>query len=301
MKTMSTFSSAIITPSYAPDFERCRLLSWSIERFVNPVATHYIIVPAKDFSLFSQLRNSNTEIVTVESILPWWIQRLPIVKNGWLNFRTGFVRNWLLQQVVKLAVPQHVSEDILIYVDSDVTFIRPMILDSFVDGDRVRLLHVPNHITTQLTAEYPAHDKWLTTIDQLLGLPSIPLPRPGYVGQVVTWRRDNALKLHQHLEKVSGRGWIEAVCNSWHLSEYLLYGTFVDRVLQQESGHFYDTEGICHEYWGEQQLSDEQLREFLSEMPARAKAMMISAKATISPERYEAFVKSLQVHESKPS
>ncbi len=291
---MSIFSSAIITPSYAPDFERCRLLSWSIQQFVTPSATHYIIVPAKDLSLFRELKKLNTEIITVESILPWWIQRLPIVKNGWLNFRTGFVRNWLLQQVVKLAVPQHVGEDILVYVDSDVTFIRPLLLESFVDEDRVRLLHVPNHITPKLIAEYPAHDKWLTGIDQMLGLPLMPLPRPGYIGQVVTWRRDNALKLHRHLEKVSGRGWIEAVCNSWHLSEYLLYGTFVDRVLQQESGHFYDTEGICHEYWGDQPLSYEQLQTFLSEMPERAKAIMISAKANMSPRQYEAFVKNPQ-------
>ena len=289
---MSAFSSVLVTPSYAPDFERCQLLSWSIEQFVTPLATHYIIVPAKDLSLFSQLKNSNTEIVTVESILPWWVQRLPIVKNGWLNFKTGFVRNWLLQQVVKLAVPQQVSEDILVYIDSDVTFIRPMNLESFVNGDRVRLLHVPNLLTAESAVKYSVQDKWLNATDRLLGLPPTPLPKPGYVGQVVTWRRDNALKLHGHLEKVSGRGWMEAVCNSWHLSEYLLYGTFVDRVLQEQSGHFYDTEGICHEYWDPQSLSDEQLQKFLSEMPSRAKAIMISAKANISPERYKAFVKN---------
>ena len=293
---MNPFSSAIITPSYAPDFERCRLLSWSIEQFVTPSATHYIIVPAKDLPLFSQLRKPNTEIVTVESILPWWVQRLPIVKNGWLNFKTGFVRNWLLQQVVKLAVPQQVSEDILVYIDSDVTFIRPMDLESFVDGDRVRLLHIPNQLTPEFAAEFPIQDKWLNATDQLLGLPATPLPKPGYVGQVITWRRDNALKLHRHLEKVSGRGWVEAVCNSWHLSEYLLYGTFVDQVLQQQSGHFYDTEGICYEYWGDQTLSDQQLQKFLSEMPSRAKAIMISAKADIPPGRYETFVKSSQTY-----
>ncbi len=298
---MSTFSSAIITPSYAPDFERCRLLSWSVEQFVTPSATHYIIVPAKDLSLFNQLKRSNTEIVTVESILPWWVQRLPIVKNGWLNFKTGFVRNWLLQQVVKLAAPQEVSEDILVYIDSDVSFIRPMNLESFVNGDKVRLLHIPNQSTVESASEFPLQNKWLDATDRLLGLPQTPLPKPGYVGQIITWRRDNALKLHRHLEKVSGRGWVEAICNSWHLSEYLLYGTFVDRVLQEQSGHFYDTEGICHEYWGDQSLSDEQLQKFLSEMPSRAKAIMISAKANISPERYEAFVKSSQTHDSKSS
>lgn len=108
----------------------------------------------------------------------------------------------------------------------------------------------------------------------------------------------NALESHRPIGKVFWRGWVEAICNSWHLSEYLLYGTFVDRVLQQQSGYFYDTEGICHEYWGDQPLSDEQLQKFLLEMPPRAKAIMISAKANISPERYASFVKSSQTDKS---
>jgi Family of unknown function (DUF6492) len=56
----------IITPSYAPDFERCRLLCQSIEQFVSPPVHHYIVVDQADWALFQSLAGANTSILTKE-------------------------------------------------------------------------------------------------------------------------------------------------------------------------------------------------------------------------------------------
>ena len=48
-------TAAIVTASYAPDFERCRLLCETIDRFVTGAPRHYILVEQRDVALFRQL------------------------------------------------------------------------------------------------------------------------------------------------------------------------------------------------------------------------------------------------------
>jgi hypothetical protein len=286
---MNKFDFAIITPSYAPDFERCQLLSRSIEHFISPSYTHYIIVPARDLQLFRQLQKPNTEIITVESILPWWIQRVPFVQNWWLSLKNTLLRGWILQQIVKLSVAQYINKEVFVFIDSDVAFVQPFNLESFIRLDQVRLFCVPPEVATQTLM----FDKWHRTAAELLGLPHVNYPVPGYIGQIMTWRRDNLLQLYQHIENISGRNWIETVCSSWDLSEYVLYGVFVDQVLRERSGHYSDSQRICHEYWSEETMTDEQLKNFFAEIYPHDKAVMISAKAGISVQRYENLVNKI--------
>ncbi len=279
----------IITPSYAPDFERCKLLSWSIEAFAPASIKHYIIVPKRDLPLFQKLQKSNTEIITVESILPIWIQRLPLFKNWWLSFKHIAVRGWIIQQIIKLATAKFLKEDVFIFVDSDVAFIRPFDQENFLKDGNVRLFRIPAQIATQAAIG----NKWHQTAHRLLGLPDATPPVPGYIGQIMTWRRDNLLKLYQHIEVVSGRGWIETVCSAWNLSEYVIYGVFVDQILKEPIGHYYDSGRICHEYWFTDEMSDAELEKFFIENLPQDIAVMISAKANISVQKYENLVKSL--------
>ncbi len=277
---MKKFDFAIITPSYAPDFERCRLLSLSIQKYVSPCITHYIIVDRRDLLLFRQLQGPNTEILTVESLLPWWIQRIPLLKNGWLSLKTLPIRNWIIQQIVKILVAELINQDVLVFVDSDTAFVRPFNLESFIRDDQVRLFREPPY-------DVAAHVKGHKTANQLLGISNVNYPDPGYIGNVITWRRENVYKLYQKLESISGKGWIETLANSWNLAEYILYGVFVDYFLQEESGHYYDSQKISHEYWNPQPLSNEQLQNFLAEIQPEHVAVMISAKAGIPVEQYE--------------
>lgn len=279
---MRQFEFAVVTPSYTPDFERCQLLAKSVQKFVQP-ATHYIIVTQKDFPLFQQLQGPTTEILVVESLIPRWLFKVPLFKNGWLSLKTPPVRNWILQQIVKLSAGFQLEKDVLVYVDSDLSFIRPFNLQTLVRGDQVRLFHADDRT--------PIGD-WDLATAKLLGLP--PQKFANYLHGIVTWRHDNVVKLFQHLEAVSGREAIETLCCSWHLSEYQLYGAFVDHFLQEQSGHFWDAQGLCKEYWSPAHLSDAELEHFLSQIEPECVAVMISAKAGISPSRYQAFLEKYE-------
>ncbi|MBR8838811.1 MAG: hypothetical protein DSM106950_33615 [Stigonema ocellatum SAG 48.90 = DSM 106950] len=285
---MKKFDFAIITPSYTPDFERCRLLSWSIQKFISPSVTHYILVERQDELLFSQLQSPNTKIHLVESLLPWWIQRIPFFKNGWLSLKTPPIRNWIMQQIIKIASAQLIDEDILVFVDSDVAFVRPFNLESLIHFDRVRLFREHSY-------DAQTHIKGHEAANKLLGLPNNIYPTPGYIGNVITWRRDNVLKLYQHLESISGKAWIETLGSTWYLAEYVLYGVFVDHFLKEESGHYYDSQKICYEYWLHQPMSDEYMQKFFAEIQPHHVAVMISSKAGIPVERYEPLVKTVPV------
>lgn len=265
---------ALITPSYAPDFERCQLLCSSVQRFISPPFTHYLVVDKQDNALFRQLESSNTVILTKESLLPWWIQRIPFT-NIWLSLKTIPIRGWVIQQIIKIATAQQIDEDIAIFVDSDVMFVRPFELQQLSQNEKVRLYidSRGNEIQKQW------HFKWHESASRLLGLADIEMTLPDYIGQIITWKRDNVIQLCSHLESISGRGWIETLSNNWNLSEYVLYGIFINRILKEKSGHYYDSENICLDYWLTEPLSNQGLKDFVHSIHPKQAAIMISAKS----------------------
>jgi hypothetical protein len=281
------FTFALITPSYAPDFQRCQLLCWSIKRFMTTPVKHYIVVEKKDFKLFQQLADSNTVILTKEEILPSWIRRIPFFdqKNFWLNlrgFKSGnwFIRGWLIQQIVKLAAAQYVSEDVLIFVDSDVALIDSFDVGSLVVQEQVRLFRVeqPEDMDNEKGR------KWKNTAKRLLGLPLGNNYYDYYVDQIVTWRRDNLIELYELIENNQNCNWMEALCGVSELSEYVLYGIFANYVLAENSGHYDDhLQKICQSYWEEFPMNEQSLKEFFQEAQSSGyKAVMISAKSSMN-------------------
>jgi Family of unknown function (DUF6492) len=284
-----TLSFGIITPSYAPDFQRCQLLAWSVNEFVKPPFQHYIVVDRCDYDLFKQLANDQTQIVTVESVLPWWIWREPFFRKVWLSLKTPPIRNWVLQQIVKIAIARQMTEDVAVFIDSDVTFVRPFCLEQLTTGERrVRLFRDSVGNPTQREM----HFKWHQSASQLLGLIDVDPGVPDYIGNLITWKRDNVIQLCAQLERVSGRNWVETLGRAWHLSEYVLYGTFVDRMLGDRSGQYADGHNFCHDYWFPEQLDDEALKQWICGVHGDQVAMMISAKAGIPVDRYEPILKA---------
>jgi hypothetical protein len=282
-------TACFITPSYAPDFERCRLLCESIEKFVSPKIPHYIIVDQRDLALFRKLQNSYTSVITKESILPWWIWRIPFLKNSWFTLKTPPIRGWLLQQLIKIGIAHHINEDILIFVDSDVAFIRSFQVDSIICNGQVRIFSNPESIFSYMET----HQKWYDTAAELIGIEPIPFPATDYIVQLAIWRRNNVLKLCDHLEKVSGKSWIETLGSVWNLSEYVLYGLFVESILKEQSGHYYDPQDLCHPYWRDQPLSELELQQFFDQIQPHHVAIMISAKAGMSVQQYQELVRQI--------
>ena len=74
--------TAIVTPSYGPDFDRCRLLVESVKAFVPGGVEHVLLIDRKDVPAFRPLAGPRTRIVAVEDVLPWWVRRIPGARSG---------------------------------------------------------------------------------------------------------------------------------------------------------------------------------------------------------------------------
>lgn len=285
---MSDNQFAMVTLSYGPDYERCALLSQTFNRFADSRLKHYIVVDQRDMQMFASLKNDRTEIMSVESILPPWVFRLPLARRWWFSATTLPVRNWILQQYVKLSMPLHLTEDILLYVDSDVAFVRPFSVDSYVRGDQVRMLRIPGE--GDIESQYP----WHQTASNLLGLPSNDYFGARYIGNIVCWKRDNVLRLHEHIEATTGRDWRRAILSQWRLSEYILYGVFVDQILGDEAGHFAESENLCLEYWDDRPMSRSDMQEFFHSLLPEHVAVMISSKAGMAVAQYRDLITAME-------
>lgn len=274
----------LVTPSYAPDFERCQFLVESIKNYSRSSLKHYIIVDRQDYNLFKSLVDSNTLILTKEDLLPRWIVKipLPIKKNIWFSWKTLPLRGWLVQQLIKLNIANYIEEDVLVFADSDVFFIREFDLENYIKGNLVRFFVEQNRVT----ADNSDLARWYYDASKLLWLKQPQFPTNNYMGQLVFWRKDNVFKLHRYLENKNDRNWIEAICANWHVSEYILYGVFVEKILQQESGHYRDGRDLCHNYWQETPLNQDELSEFFANVTPEQIATMISAKANMPVRSY---------------
>ncbi|MEP6564086.1 MAG: DUF6492 family protein, partial [Mesorhizobium sp.] len=139
-----TPTAAVVTASYAPDFERCRLLCETLDRHVSGVAHHYILVEHRDVRLFRQLENSRRSVVDERDLLPRWLHvfddPLSLFRRRiWLSLKTMPLRGWHVQQLRRIAIAAHAQEDVLIFCDSDVAFLKPFDTNAFWRDGKARL------------------------------------------------------------------------------------------------------------------------------------------------------------------
>jgi len=284
---MADFSFCFVTPSYFKDFERCELLCKSIQKYSQLDAKHYIIVDKSDLKLFRQLENKSTIILTKEQLLPWWIIKIPLTrKNIWFSAKTLPLRGWVIQQIIKISIANVVLEDILIFVDSDVFFIREFGPEAFVKNNLVRFYKKEKSISKEMTE---GHYLWYKTASELLKIPEINFPASDYINQVVTWRRSNVLSLCKTIEDKSEENWVKALCKSWHFSEYVLYGVFIENFLANNSGHYIDFSDISLNYYAEKRLSETELDLMFKRLNENQIAIMISAKSNIPLDMYRKY------------
>ena len=233
----------IVTCSYGPDARRCRLLCQSVDRFVPTTIEHCIIVPRRDYPLFSDLHRGRRRVYVTEDIVPGHFYHLPAARKLWLGPGGWPVRGWIMQQVTKLSANHVANTELLLFADSDLELIRPLDEGLLRRNDELRLHRIPG---AKDTAE---HLQWHHRAARLLGEP----PRyfgSDYVGQLITWRRSNLEGLQAHLEAVHGTPWYRPVARSLKFSEYILYGAYVEHVLGKAgNGHFYCDDDICHCCW----------------------------------------------------
>jgi hypothetical protein len=189
---------AVITPSFAPDFELCADLRRSVLDDSPDTVHHHIIVPRRDLELFGRLAGSRTHTHCEAEFLPRSFLPVPFSKFT-VNLRRPFrpVRSWILQQALKLAAAATSEDHVVLLVDSDIEFVLPFTRETFIRDGVVRFYRKPNVINERL----PRHMIWQRAARILLGLPPAEPPYADYISSLLAWDRQsspNALACDSH-------------------------------------------------------------------------------------------------------
>jgi hypothetical protein len=259
--------AAMVTASYAPDFERCRLLCESVDRFVSGMSRHYLLVEERDVALFRRLESANRVVISERDLLPSWLKPYddPLSlfrRRVWLAWRTQPLRGWHVQQLRRIAIASQVAEPVLVYCDSDVAFLKPFDCGAFSRDGTVRLFRRDDVIAPEPETEQKV---WSANAGRALGIADAAWSPHDYIATLIAWRRDSVLAMTRRIEQVHGRHWIEAVASSRQFSECMLYGRFADEV-EEGARHFHGAEEFCRIHWNGEPLSDDAFRAFVAAM-----------------------------------
>ena len=271
---------AIITPTFRRDLRRCEFLCQSVDRFVEESIEHYLIVDRRDVSLFQSLLTSRRKLLISEEILPRWLFRMPGSRRWWISLRSFPVRNWILQQILKLSINIHVKTDVYMFVDSDVFFIKPLERNTYVCDDKARLFRVPGG------GQGGRHQMWNRSAGTLLGLELKDYYGSDFIGNMITWRRDTLEDLQMRIKSVTHQQWPVALTRRLHFSEYILYGVFSEFVQGNDNRHFFDSKNLCHCSWDYNIGNRKELSIFLSRIETHHNAVLIQSNLGLNVEDY---------------
>jgi len=268
---------AVITPSFAPDFDLCVALNRSVLDNAPDTVQHHIIVPRSDLKLFGRLAAPRTHIRCEADFLPRTFIPAPFT-NITVNLGRPFppVRGWILQQVIKLAAVAASEDDAVLVVDSDVEFVRPFTAETFVRDGRVRFYRKPGQIDERL----PRHMIWHRVARALLGLQPVEPPFADYIpSSLVAWDPTIVRQMLARVTATTGRPWRTAIAGQLHFSEWTLYGVFLDEVSGAPANSFASEDQLCLCYWEPSPLNLDRAADFACSIRPTDVAAMISAKS----------------------
>jgi hypothetical protein len=286
-----TRSNAIVTASYAPDFERCAILCESIDRHVTGHSMHYLLVDTVDAPLFRRLEGPLRRVITETELLPWWLKRMPgpLSPGGrrvWVGPRTLPLHGWHVQQIKRIAIAGLVDDDGLLYCDSDTAFVRPYDLSEMWIGDAMRLYRHDHGVRE---AGVEDHKDWVAHAGTALGIDEDRRLDHDYVGQFVSWKRRTVLDMCAHMEQVHGRHWIAVIGRTRKFSECMLYGAYVDGVLGA-AGHVVADRPTCEVRWFDPAPTDTELDAMIAGLQPHQVGIGVQSFVHMEPERFRAAV-----------
>lgn len=244
----------LLTCSMARDRELFALLARSVDELVDPAIPHRVVVPRRDLAAFRPFSGPRREILAQEEVLPFATVRIPALPRAaarlsqtfrrpfYLDRRLRMIRGWILQQALKIEMSRRAAEDLVLHVDSDVFFVRPVApRDVFRDG------RMPFFRATGRTGN-PLHGAWTEAAARLLGL-RLPADYPShYIENCVPWQAQAVRALIRRIEETHGRAWYDVLLGEKTFSEYYLYGLFLDEI-HGTGGLYTEQADLCRSYW----------------------------------------------------
>jgi hypothetical protein len=288
---------AVITKSFAPDFELCAALNRSVLDYSPDTVRHHIIVPRSDLKLFARLAGPRTYIRCEGELVPRTFVPLPF-SNLTVNLGRPLppVRGWIKQQVVKLAAVAASEDDVVLVADSDVEFFRPFTAEMFVRDGKVRFFCKPNQIDKQLRR----HMIWHRVARELLGLPTAEPPYADYISSPLAWNPMIVRRMLARISATTGRPWPSAIAGQLHFSECVLYGVFVDAVIGAPANSFASDDPLCLLYWEPTPLNLDSAAKFIRCVrPTDIAAVIQSKSRTPLAVREAAFAALRAAHNTR--
>ena len=227
-----------LTPSYVNDAERFSLLRNSIKFFYEDQHQHIVLVPSKDVGLFKKLNKGDTDlIIRVQEefvhprFYPNFISKFIhylAPSQSWRFEKFNGKSGWIQQQIIKLCLPELVNSGAVVIVDSDTFFVSPFSYKSLGLDKKGKSL-----LKDTPKTESGRHREHMMRSREILGLP------PGstehhYMTSPQIWYPEFVSLLRKHLEKTYKLDWQLALHKSRNISEYLLYGLFIEELIKPE-------------------------------------------------------------------
>lgn len=229
----------LLTPTYAPDLMRFRLLRESLLA-AGCELPHLAVVQTEDLPAFKAVGfDDRVELVASADVLPpgvdavrqrvhrrpKWLRKL----RRSLNKRTPYCRDanyegWSVQQIVKLWAAAQPGFDVTLSVDSDVLACGPWRLQDFVRNGEVALSCKPQDAILQ--------PHWYAAAGKLLGLDPAGTPYWEYVAHPFAFHNERTRELLEFLESRHAGPWWQTLLNlrAGQLSEFTLYGRYLREI-----------------------------------------------------------------------
>ena len=177
-----------------------------LDRHVSGAAHHYILVEHRDVALFRQLETNRRTVVDERELLPRWLRAFddPLSlfrRRIWLSLKTQPLRGWHVQQLRRIAIAAHAREDVLVFCDSDVAFLKPFDCGAFWRDGKVRLFRRDGVLADEGHEE---HRVWSRNAGAALGIDPSRTSTHDYISTLIAWRRDTVLAMCGEIEKVHG-------------------------------------------------------------------------------------------------
>jgi len=194
------------------------------------------------------------------------------------------VRGWIVQQILKIAVVDVISEQTLVFCDSDVAFFRRFDREDLLVDGKVGLLDV----------DFSGHSEWTAIARRLLGLPKHGSASRNYVGNMICWNADIVRNMQRRIEMSTGIDWRLALARTPSFSEYMLYGVFVTEVLGYDSvDHAPSSVPFVKPSWSLRLQTDSDIETFFSDFDAQTVAVMVHSKDGPDPKQYRRYLQRL--------
>jgi hypothetical protein len=274
----------VVTATYPPDLELFEILHASVLAQTEPSVVHEVVVADLDLDQFSRFAGPRCSIVPASQLLPRGFLRVP-TRRVWVNARKPWlpIRGWVLQQLVKIAMVARSTANVTLLLDSDVALVRPVTVESFLEGDAAHFFGLPGGVHDGM----PRHLIWHDVARTMLGVPTIDGlasngtagPQTDYVDAFNIWSPKLVRGMCRQIETVTGLPWATAFAAHLHVSEFILYGVYVDAVLGAGAPVHRVDRLPSHNYWDEIPLDRRHAMDFAEKLGPDDVAMMISAKS----------------------